>query len=156
MAIFRRDNYLVVSRATATLPQFCVKCGEPATKVLRKTFFWHNPAYYLTIFLCSPLIYVLVTSFVSKKMPMGYFLCKAHAARRRNLLIAATLLLLGSIPLGVAFREGLGIPIASVGFLAGLVVMVLATNTLRPVKMTDTEATYTGVGELFLRKFSAN
>jgi hypothetical protein len=152
MALSRRGSYLVVSRATPMLPNFCVKCGEPGSKTLRKTFLWHNPTYYLLILLCSPLIYAIVAQIVGRKMPLGISLCKRHASRRFFLILLGSILLLGSIPIGIFLGANPGITIGIVGTLAGLVVLVVATNTIRPIKMTDSEATFAGVGEAFLSR----
>jgi len=153
MAIARQGSYLVVSRATPTLPNYCVKCGEPGAKTLRKTYQWHHPAYFLLIFVCL-LLYAIVGSFVSAKMPLTVSLCRRHAGRRVILLSLGVVLLLGAIPLGIVLGGGAGIATGALGFLAGLVVLVIATNTIRPIAMTDKEATYTGFGEGFLARFS--
>jgi hypothetical protein len=151
VAISRRGSYLVVSDLTSTLPNFCVKCGEPATKSFRKSFQWHHPAWFLLIFACL-LLYAIVASFVSKRMQLGYSLCSRHAGRRVLLLILSAVALLGSIPLGYVIGSNAGIAVGAVGVLAGLIGLIVATNTLRIVKMTDRETEFTGAGDAFLRR----
>jgi hypothetical protein len=72
----------------AALPQLCVKCGAPADgKPVVKTFYWHNPAFYLII-LAGVLIYVIVAMIVRKSIRVSVPLCAQHAHRRS---IAVTL-----------------------------------------------------------------
>jgi len=143
---------LTISRMTSMLPNHCIRCGEDGTKKLRKTYQWHHPALYLFVFL-SPLVYAIVAAPFSKKMVLQISLCKRHAARRLLLLLAGTVLLLGAIPLGIALGGNAGVIAGTVGILGGLVVLVVASNTIRPIKMTDSDATYTGLSEAFLQRF---
>ncbi len=149
--MLRSGSYLVVSRMTQTLPDWCIKCGEPGTKALRQTYSWHPPALYLLIFL-SPCVYAIFASPFLRKMTMKVSLCPRHASRRRILLILATVLLLGSIPLSYVLWNPFG-PIPGVlGILAGLVLLIVGKTTIRAIKVTETEVTYTGLGEGFLRQ----
>jgi len=144
---------LTISRMTSMLPNYCIKCGEPGEKKLRKTYQWHHPLVYLAVFL-SPLVYVLVAAQLSKKMVLQVSLCKRHAGRRLLLLLSGALLLLGAIPLGYALGGTAGVTIGIVGTLVGLIVLVVGSNTIRPIQMTDSDATYTGLSEAFLQRFS--
>ena len=147
----RRGNYLVLARSTQMLPNWCVKCGEPGTKTLRQTFSWHHPALYLLVFL-TPIGYAILASPFVRKMTMKVALCPRHASRRLALLVLAALLLLGSIPLGIALGMRYGLIPAVLGTLAGLVLLIVGKASLRAVKFTETEATFTGLGEGFLRQ----
>ena len=151
MAMSRQGNYLVVSRSTQTLPNWCVKCGEPGTKTLRQTYSWHHPALYLLVFL-TPIVYAILASPFLRKMTMKVALCPRHASRRLALLVGASLLLLGSIPLGIALGMKHGLIPAVIGILAGLVLLIVGKSSLRAVKFTETEVTFTGVGEGFLHQ----
>jgi len=147
----RSGNYIVVSRMTQMLPDWCIKCGKPGTKALRQTYSWHPPALYLLLFL-SPIVYAIFASPFLRKMTLKVTLCPQHASRRRTLLFLATVLLLGSIPLGIALGMKYGLIPAVLGFLAGLVLLIVGKTTLRAIKVTETDATYTGLGEGFLRQ----
>jgi len=149
----RSGNYLVISRSTLNLPNFCITCAEPGVKTVRKTYQWHHPLFFLLVF-PIPILYAIIAAPFSKKMSLGISLCKRHAGRRLALQIVGTILLLGSIPLGVFVGGGAGLAIGVFGFLGAIVLLIVGANTIRPVKMTDSEATYTGLGESFLQRFS--
>ena len=155
MALVRRGSCFGVSRATTALPNHCIKCGETGIKTLQKTYQWHNPFYYLLLLLCL-WAYAFAIYFVARRMVLKISLCRRHANRRLTLLIVGTILLLGSIPLGYFLGRDPGVLVGIFGFLAGLIVLVIGTNTIRPVGMTDLEATYAGAGEGFLRRLSGS
>jgi hypothetical protein len=121
-------------------------------KTIRKTYQWHHPLFFLLIF-PIPILYAIIAAPFSKKMPLGISFCRRHARRQLAMQVVGTILLLGSIPLGVMAGGNTGLAIGTFGFLGAIVVLILAANTIRPVKMTDSEATYTGLGEPFLQKF---
>jgi hypothetical protein len=152
MAASLGGKYLTISRMTSMLPNYCIKCGDAGAKKLRKTYSWHHPALYLFVFL-SPIVYAIVAAPFSRKMALQISLCQRHAARRLVLLLAGSLLLLGAIPLGIALGGHAGVIAGTVGILGGLVVLVVASNTIRLIKVTDADATYTGLSEAFLERF---
>ncbi len=154
MTLARRDSYLVVPRSVQELPKFCVKCGEHAANRIHKTYFWHPAIYYVLYLICFPFGYVFVTSTLSQKMPLSVFLCERHAERRQLFFVLALLPFL-ALPIGTFIIGGdRGKEVGGAGFLAGLVLLVIANYLIRPVGMTEDEATYTGVGEDFLRRIS--
>ena len=152
MPLARNGRHLVVPRAMSMLPNYCIKCGDPGAKNLRKTYSWHHPGFFLLVFL-SPIVYAILAAPFCKRMALQVSLCKAHATRRLILLLSGTLLLLGSIPLGIVLGGNLGIAVGTIGTIASFVVLIVGTNLIRPVKMNETEATYTGLGEPFLKRF---
>ena len=68
---------LFVVRPGGLLPNRCVKCGSaPSEPWLDLTFFWHHPALFLL--LVSPIIYLIVSLIVGKKVTLAVPLCAAH------------------------------------------------------------------------------
>lgn len=151
MGMSRQGSWLVVSRSTQTLPDWCVSCGEPGGRWLRQTYSWHPPILFLLVFL-TPIVYALFAAPFLRKMTMKVALCKRHATRRLTLLLTGALLLLGSIPMGYALGLKHGLIPAILAFLAGLVIVVAAKNAIRPIKFTETDVTFAGAGEGFLRQ----
>jgi hypothetical protein len=58
-----------------------VKCSDVATNKIKRTFYWHPPAWYLLIFL-NILIYAIVALAVRKKAVLEVWLCERHRCRR--------------------------------------------------------------------------
>jgi len=143
-------------RSVSFLPNFCVKCGEPATTSIKRTFQYRNPLWLLLTLLCV-FISVLFLSTSTKTMTLRVPLCRVHLRRIRILTIVALILLLASVPLGFVignrFGGNAGLPMGFFGFLTGLILFIHASNFIRPVKMTDSEATFTGFAEPYLRRF---
>ena len=154
MSIWRKGNYLVVMRSISFLPNFCVKCGEPAPAAIKRTFQYRNPLALLLTLLCLPfgLLFLGATKSLTLRIPM----CRSHLRRLRGFTILAAILLVGSVPLGIMLGGNLGLSTGFIGFLGGLVVLICTSNVIRPVKMTDSETTFTGFGEPYLRRFGHN
>jgi len=152
LSIWRKGRYLVVLRSVSFLPEFCVKCGEPSPVTIKRTFQYRNPLALLPTLLCLPfgiLFFSTKTSSMTLRVPM----CRPHLRRLRIFTSVSVLVLVGSIPLGILIGGNAGVWTGFLGFLGGLVLFILASSAIRPVKMTDREATYTGCGEAYLRRF---
>jgi hypothetical protein len=153
-SIWRQKSYMVVLRSVSFLPSFCIRCGEPADTGVKKTFQYRNPLFLLLTLLCLPLGFLFVgtpTDTMTLRIPM----CPKHLLRMRIFTVAALLVLLGSIPLGFVIGGNAGVWTGFVGFLGGLIAFTTAANFIRPVKMTKTEATFTGLGEPYLRRLDS-
>lgn len=154
-AACRNGKRLVVSRGAA-LPANCVKCGAPAQRPWRKKFYWHHPAYYLLI-LPSLLIYAIVAIIIRKSMELNVPLCEIHHGERRRYNILAAVLMLGAVPAGFIIGEffsagaGIGWLVGALMFIAGAVFLAIAGSFLRPVKIDERGAIFTGAGENFLQ-----
>jgi hypothetical protein len=154
---YRQGNRLVVPKG-ATLPSYCVKCGQPVTgEPFKKTFFWHNPLLFLLV-LINVLVYAIVAMILRKRFDLAVPMCPEHLQRRKNLLIATWVLGLGFIPGGILagsliHDSDTGV---AVGFLIAFLLLIAAFVTgsmsliMRPREITDTTATFSGVCEQFL------
>ena len=158
---YRQGNVLIVPRSSAPyVPRdSCVKCGRPATRMLRRNFYWHHPLLYILI-LPGLLFYVLVAIIVRKQMKITVGLCDQHRAVRRRWIWAAWLLFLLSLALlfkGFAGRgrESGGLILAwLVCFILSLVVACIVSNlVIRPRRITKEEGRFIGAGEGYLRQF---
>ncbi len=156
---YRNGDKLVVPNG-APLPGYCVKCGEPVTgELVRKKFQWHNPWLVLLV-LISPIVYLIVALIVVKRAELLVPMCPEHIQRRKNLLIATWVLLLGFIPAGIFVGSLISDYNTAVllGMLTSLVVLIAAgvtgigTVIMRPHEITATSATFAGVCEPFLTK----
>src|SRR4051812_30379269 len=118
------EGPLVVVVKDTSIAHACVKCGGPPSgRALNKTFIWHPPVIYLTI-LAGILIYVIVALCVQDKGRVQFTLCDRHRGRRRNHILAGTLLTLAGI--GLFFVAGFQqefawVPFGILAFIGGLV-----------------------------------
>jgi uncharacterized membrane protein len=113
------------------------------------TFNWHHPALFLL--LISPIIYLIVSLIVAKKVTLVVPLCAAHKQIRKKRLWTGWLLLIACIPLPVAMATYLGNDAAStlavwLGialFLCGIG-FLLAARPLRAIEIGPTSAEFAG------------
>lgn len=101
------------------------------------------------------LIYAIVALIVQKKMELKVPLCDLHHMERKRYNIIGTILLLGCIPLGVVvstvldFEFVVGFLVFFVTIIAGVVFFQMA-NLIKPSKIDNDGAQFTGAGEAFL------
>ena len=156
-AAYRHGNRLVVPKG-ATLPSYCVKCGQPVTgEPFKKTFFWHNPWLFLLV-LVNILVYAIVAMILRKRFDLAVPMCPEHLQRRKNFWIATWVLGLGFIPGGIlagALIHDSDTAVA-VGFLTAFLLLIAAFVTgamsvvMRPREITDFSANFSGACEQFL------
>jgi hypothetical protein len=159
--IFRDGNKLVVPKG-ASLPLYCVKCGSTEATMVDKSFRWMNPWYYLLLLLgFGILLIVLVYLIFGKKVKLSIPLCGSHRQYMRRLKIAAMVLLVGCIPVGVLFSQligepdgdGWGILIGILMVLGGLIAVHLQ-SPLQATRIDDDRATMKGACEAFLSRLN--
>lgn len=122
LPMFWRDGDKLVVHETATLPDRCLKCNQPADgKRVRQTFRWHSPVYYLLV-LAGLLIYFVVALIVRQNATVEYGLCQRHFSQRRMFQISSWSLLALSV---IGFIAAVGV---GEGWLAlfGLLALVAA------------------------------
>jgi hypothetical protein len=158
----RRDGDLLLVGRGATLPPYCVKCGQPAEKFVSKNFGWHSPWLYLLILL-NVLIYAIIATVVMKRMKLDVPLCAEHRRRRTRLLWAGGLLLAGALPLGITIgvmgnsddMVGVGVLVGFACFIASIVLLVMGNLLMRPKVIDENQAIFTGVNPAFLQYVGA-
>ena len=161
----RQDgDKLVVSRG-ATLPAYCVKCGRAVdSQRWDKNFSWVNPLLGLLVFAgCIGIIVYLIVYFTTRKqMQLSVPLCKEHwdsktlkTSVAAGLMIGSPILLIvGAINNSDAMLGG-GAFLLFVMLIAGAILLVFAAP-LRPKKIDDAEAVFSGAGAPFLQIISSS
>jgi hypothetical protein len=151
-----RDGAWLVCRKESHLPGRCVKCNEPVTsQPLKKKFYWHPPVFYVLIVI-SLIIYVIVALIVRKTATVHIGLCDRHVAKRRTGVIVGWLLFF--VGLGTMFAAGSAkgdavafFVLGGIGLmLAGAIFGIVMAQTLRPKKIDNYFAWYTGACPEFL------
>jgi len=138
-----REGKQVVVCKDVPLPERCLKCGEPPTKVVKKRLYWHHPLVYLAL-IPSVLIYIIVAMCVRKTMVLGVPLCKTCSGRRwRNIAIAWGLFLASVALVVLAANQpsssSLG-PIfgfSALGVFLLMLFWILGTRLIFPKKIND-------------------
>ena len=113
-----RDGKQLVMRPESPLPDRCVKCNVPADgQRLKRTLYWHPPAYYLLI-LINLLVYAVVAIIVRKKAVIHVGLCASHRSQRTWFIIASWVSCLAGIAMIIGGIGGGNDGMTVVGFLA--------------------------------------
>ncbi len=156
---FRDGNNVVVPKG-ALLPPYCVKCGNTEVTRVDKSFSWLNPSYYLLLFLGLGI--GLVYLIFRKRVVLAVPLCEPHRQYIRKLKIAATVLLVGCVPVGVLLGFLIGEPdgdmwglLIGVLMLFGGLISVLVRRPLNATHIDKDRATLAGACEAFLSKLTA-
>jgi hypothetical protein len=154
LAVSREGNLLRVNQG-AVLPNFCVKCGKPATHRLKKNFYWHNPLLFI-LALAGLLLYAVVAVIVRKRLTMEVPLCDTHWEARRTKIKIAIGLLLGFLPFGIVVsvlspdNAGWAWLIAVVMFFTGVVYAAMAANVIAPTYIDKSYGKFKNVSPEFL------
>lgn len=145
-----RDGNLLVVRDGAPFPDRCVRCNEPAEGYrLKKTYYWHPPAWYLLIF-AGVLIYAIAAMVARKKASFAVSLCQRHRSRRVLLislgigipfLALAAWIVSGNVVMGT---------ILLISILVGPVLAVLGAQLMTPKRIEDGYAYLKGAHPEFL------
>jgi hypothetical protein len=151
---YRHGKTLVIPTGAA-LPPTCVKCGLPISgQYVTKNFRWH-PSWVYFLILIGLLFYVVLALVMQKTARVAVPFCTQHRSWRTNMYIIAAVLLIGWIPewIVLAYLDVDGGWIALVTcamILAGLIVLVIVSNSFSPVFIDRTCAKFKGAGEPFL------
>jgi len=127
--------------------------------MLDKSFSWFNPRYYWLILLVGAGI--LVYFFFRKKVKLSIPLCASHRQYMHRLQIAAMVLLVGCIPVGILFSSLIGEPdgdvwgklIGILMVLGGLVAAYLQ-SPLQATRVDADQATMKWASEAFLSRLT--
>jgi hypothetical protein len=102
------------------------------------------------------LIYAIVAMVVRKSIELSVPLCDVHQSERKRYIIIGTILLLGCIPAGVIAEtelhlfDGAGFIVGTLMFFAGCIFLA-RINPIRPKKIDEFGAEFTGASEEFLK-----
>ena len=147
-----RDGKVLVAPLGAVLPERCVKCGEPATQVKKRTFYWHHPAIYLFA-LCNLILYAIIAIIVRRRVALTVGLCQAHARKRLTGILVGWLGALAGIvvaTLGGA-EDSCGLMVAGFFlFLGTIIAGLFMARVLYPEHIDKVYARMKGCGEGFL------
>ena len=147
-----RDGKVLVAPLGAELPPRCVKCGEPATQMKKRTYYWHHPALYLIVF-CALLIYLIVALIFRRRATLTVGLCPVHVKKRRIGILVGWLGALAGIVLAVAggSQDSCGVMLAGLAlFLGTIIAGLFMARVLYPEHIDATYARMKGCGEGFL------
>ena len=150
-----RDKSTLVMSKDATLPDRCVKCnGSTGGLRLKRTLYWHNPIFYIFIFM-GVLLYFIVAMFVRWKATVYVPLCETHLARRRYGLITGWLLFLlglGGFIIAIASNELIFALLGFLALLVGFVLLIATARTVLPVKIDERFVWLKGINKDYLNQ----
>ena len=150
-----RDQSTLIMSKDALLPDRCIKCNRPANgQRLKRTVYWHNPIYYVLIFV-GVLLYFIVAMFVRWQATVQVPLCETHMARRRILLIAGWLLFLlgiGGFIVAIAANELAVSLLGVLGIFIGFILLIASARTILPVKMDERFVWLKGISKDYLNQ----
>jgi hypothetical protein len=160
-SLWKKGNLLVAPR-DATLPSRCVTCNADmdSGRMYTQTLYWHHPAWYLLL-LAAPLycagvvLYLFAALFTQKRTKIRVGLCATHRKRRAMGNIAGVaMFVLGvvSIPASAALNVfEAWIVLSGFAFIVlGLVLGVVFSRIVAPVRINSTHVHMKGVGRAFL------
>ncbi len=158
----------LVLQQGATLPNSCVKTGDPASHWVKRKFYWHHPAIYLAI-LGGLLIYVILVLVLRKTMVVQVPLSEeVFRKRRRRMFVCGSVMLICVLGIGLSIFGIATLPpgahkyaapslffLALGSFLTLLVTAIVQSKVLSiltPKKMTDVHGWFSGCHSNFLRQ----
>jgi hypothetical protein len=148
-----RHGKKLVFRNGSTLPQVCVKCGEPATTKMPRTLYWHKPWVYILI-LVSVLVYIIVAMVTRKMSKVEVPLCAYHRSRRTKGILSVWLLLLvflgGFITAGS--MDNPWFMLISLGSFIAMLVIGIRSRLLVPTMIDERVTHAKGCCDSFLAK----
>ncbi len=148
-----RDGSQLVMCKDAELPARCVKTNEPTDRTLRRQLSWHNPFFYVVLFLVGPLIYIIVALIVQKKADIQVGLSpEGFRSRRWGIAIGWLSFLLGAVVFIVGIANSkpnnnwwVATVVGLVGGLIGIIVGVIKSRVVSPTKITDRHVWLKGI-----------
>lgn len=147
-----RDGSLMVMTKETVLPNRCVKCNAPASKLLKRTVEWY-PRYVIWVFIFIRIVGLILYFCTRKRVTVYIGLCEDHINRRRfGMLIGGLILLLGFMAFfGAMSSEAFGIVfLGLLLILAGIIVMVTVWRTITAKKIEEPYVWVKGIHSDFL------
>lgn len=154
----RRDGKELVIDLDAgeSLPDFCLKCGQPADGFrLRRKLQWHPSWVYLLIML-NIIFYAIGALATRKTMQLALPLCEQHRGRRSRLMWASAAVMVlcmigcaGGISLD-HHASGFVILVAAVLGFSALIALFIVQSPLRAKRIDQLEGRFLGAKPAFL------
>lgn len=146
-----RDGKIVVVSHTATFPDRCVKCNQPAMGFrLKRKLTWHPSGWYALI-LVHIFIYAIVATIIQKKTIVQVGLCETHRKRRLWLIgLGFAIPLLSGVGCAAAYDDPGAIGVGIIGLLIGIVLLIAGTSILSAANIDDRFARIRGADRRFL------
>ncbi len=153
---FRRIGNDIALHKNATLPGYCVSCGENISYngggYYSQKLKWHHPAVYAA--LISPLIYVILAACLSERFTVEVPLCAKHLKSRDNtlnaLIIGGLLITLFTVLCIVTGSIGFGIFLLIFGLSILGIIGEYGYKSLRVKKIEGFYYFLTGASKEFL------
>jgi hypothetical protein len=139
----RQGNRLIIPVGCG-LPPFCLKCGQPATTYKEQTLALPDP---------SKIPFYLIGLVAVNRVRLFLPLCSEHLWRSRVSKFAGVLLMIASIPVGLAVGDetsSLAGVVAFVGTFVSGAILWLKGEVLHAKSIDDNEIVLTGAAEEFL------
>ncbi len=151
--MFWRSGPLLMTKYGAVLPPRCVKCnGAIHGPAKRRYFYWHHPAVYVVL-VVNVLIYAIVAFAIRNRTQLTFGLCREHRRKRTMRILAgagAVILGLVVVGAGVAASRVEIFLLGFLGFIGGILWMVIAARTLVATRIDTYVAHFKGCGDVFL------
>lgn len=159
-----RDGDLLVVHKMATLPRRCIKSNEPIERTLKRNLTWHPPGYYVLIFV-NLILYAIVAMIVRKTAVLHVGLAdRFHWARKRNMLIAWSLVIVGLVSFvgGLIAMDGAGtngdfliliVLLGPISLIAGALLGIYGCRVVTPKKVDDHYVWLRGICPEYLAQF---
>lgn len=144
------------------LPEVCMRCGQPASTIVRRRFAWH-PGWVIWLVFVGILVYVIVAVCLTKRMRLLAPMCEDHKKHwywRSLIMVGGLLALIVLIIAAATISEEkralddqtmtyVWSGVAGFGFVWLVTVAILHGNAIRPREITDDEMTLIGVAPEF-------
>jgi len=83
-----RRGFLVLAKDGATLPAYCISCGEAVSGMpVRRRYAWHDPSWFILL-AAMPLIYLIARPFLVKRGWIMLSVCSRHQQQETNVILA--------------------------------------------------------------------
>ena len=166
--IWSDGNLLVVSKGTK-LPPVCVLTNQKSQSEVKRTFYWHHPAVFLSL-LAGILIFVILALVLRKSQKLALPLSGPSLQKRKKALMFCWLIALSCVAVfvgaimciatetfgyGNGWIGGLLMFGAFIGLMITAVIGSRFAAVLTPKKITDDAGWYKGVSFEYLQRFPA-
>lgn len=149
--------FLIMPKNTS-LPECCLKCGEPATERFTQKLFWVSPWVYLCI-LINILVLLVVYLITRKVTTVSYSLCDQHAREKRmrsTTIVVLWLVIMLFLIASAALESFIPIWMAAATLVTIIIYSLVKTQPLTVKKFVDDRFWIKGAGEEMLARFPNN